>query len=301
MRRLVLCFVAAVVGATALCGVASDPPVAALGIEVPTLGAFPRYFTDDAMLDIRDNLHAHYVRTGWIPDWIYRDEKKHRAWRLEDRTMREICKFGLRVMIIVPGPKNDARGEDDLLTNVSTFFARYQAREPGCIEWAEIANEADLPENGFKSVEEYAAYYARVAPIVASFGVPVITTGVSGEDRPWTMTLAGLFANMASPPPVAGFGYHPYGTPVAGLERAVAALRQDARGSQVYVTEIGRSAPDELYDTIVSLARVTPAITVYTYRTAPIEGRKYSLYDNPELHAAVERAWKDALATPREP
>ncbi|MBV8283451.1 MAG: hypothetical protein JO175_02315 [Candidatus Eremiobacteraeota bacterium] len=281
--------------------VAGGTRAAALGIEVPTLGLLPDYMTDEAMLDIRDNLHAEYVRTGWIPDWIYREQRHHRAWRQEDRTMHEICKFGLRMMVIVPGPRNDARGEDDLLTNVEAFFTRYQRREPGCIRWAEIANEADLPANGFQDVTQYAHYYARVAPIVASFGVPVITTGISGFDRPWTAALADLLGSMPSPPPLAGYGFHPYGTPAGSLKLAVDDLRYDGRGRDVYVTEIGRSKASELYDTIVALAHVTPAITIYTYRAAPRENPQYSLTDNPELYAAVQRAWADALATPRAP
>ncbi|MBV8375236.1 MAG: hypothetical protein JO302_06970 [Candidatus Eremiobacteraeota bacterium] len=292
---------------------ADSPPTAQLGIELPTIGiifrefhnrwrvSFERYFSSQVMKDIRDNLHASYVRTGWIPDWIAREQRRHHAWRNEDEAMRSICGSGLHAMIIVPREGEDAAGTQHLLENVRFFFARYTRREPGCIAWAEIGNETDLPVNGYRDVRSYAAYYARVAPIVGSFGVRVITSGASGEDRPWTATLAAFLAGLPSPPPVAGFGFHPYGVLVSEMGAAVMAMRTAAATGSgslplVYVTEIGQKSPDALYRTLLGLSRATPAITIYEYRAQPGEDPRFALKENPQLYAAAQNAWTAAFS-----
>lgn len=285
--------------------------VAVLGIELPTIGiifrqfrwrwhvTFESYFSSQVMKEIRDDLHADYVRTGWIPDWVAREERRHRAWHNEDETMHSICGSGLHAMIVVPREGQDARGTDHLLENVRLFFERYTRREPGCIAWAEIGNENDLPSNGYSDVRAYASYYARVAPIVASFGIRVITSGCSGEDRPWTHTLAAILRSLAVPPPD-GFGYHPYGVPALQMNEALAAMRKaaadDGSAPPVYVTEIGESSPDALYQTLVALARLTPAVTIYEYRAQPGEDPRYALKGNPQLYAAAQRAWTAAFS-----
>jgi hypothetical protein len=297
-------------GTTSTMRIADSSP-AQLGIELPTIGiifrqfgwrwrlTFQTYFSSQVMKDIRDNLHAGYVRTGWIPDWIAREH--HRAWYSEDEAMRSICGSGLHAMIIVPAVAQDSQGIDHLLENVRLFFTRYTRREPGCIKWAEIGNENDLPANGYRDVRSYASYYATVAPIVASFGIPVITSGASGEDRPWTASLAAILVGLPSPPPVDGFGFHPYGVPATEMNAAVMAMRTAAaRGNApippVYVTEIGERSPDALYEALVDLARATPAVTIYEYRAQPGEDRRYALKDNPQLYAAVQSAWTAAFS-----
>ncbi|HKU82394.1 MAG TPA: hypothetical protein VJP76_09525, partial [Candidatus Tumulicola sp.] len=140
-------------------------PMAELGIELPTLGGAkwftltrPQYYTGDVMRDIRDNLHATYVRTGWIPGRLGFEKVR---WYREDQGMDAICSAGLKTMIIVPSPHDDKAPQDDLIDNVREFFARYTRREFGCVRYAEIVNEADLPHNGFADVTQYAAYYRR--------------------------------------------------------------------------------------------------------------------------------------------
>ena len=292
---------------------AADSAPARLGVELPTIGiifrqfgwrwraSFETYFSSQVMKDIRDNLHASYVRTGWIPDWIAREQRRHRAWRSEDEAMRSICGSGLHAMIIVPREGQDAAGAEHLLENVRLFFARYTRREPGCITWAEIGNESDLSANGYRDVRAYGAYYARVAPIVGSFGVRVITSGVSGEDRPWTAALASMIARLPSPPPVDGFGFHPYGVAVSEMSAAVMAMRTAAAAGSdllppVYVTEIGEKSPDALYRALLELARATPAVTIYEYRAQPGEDPRYALKENPQLYAAAQNAWTAAFS-----
>ncbi len=316
-RRLLLSIAA---GSTlALIGTSPGTPqpaqsgVAALGIELPTIGiifrefrwrwrvTFDTYFNAQVMKEIRDDLHADYVRTGWIPDWVAREERRHRAWHNEDEAMHSICSSGLHAMIVVPREGEDARGTDHLLQNIRLFFERYTRREPGCIAWAEIGNENDLPSNGYSDVRSYASYYARVAPIVVSFGIRVITSGCSGEDRPWTHNLATILRTLAGPPPVDGFGYHPYGVPATQMSEALLAMRKAAASDvgslpSVYVTEIGESSPEALYQTLVELVRVTPAVTIYEYRAQPGEDARYSLKGNPRLYAAAQRAWTAAFS-----
>ena len=129
--------------------------VARLGIELPTLGGAnwftvmrARYFSDSVMRDIRDNLHLDYVRTGWVPGRLAFEKIR---WYREDQGMDTICSAGLKLMIIVPGLGKDRRtgATIDPTPTVSEFFARYTEREFGCIAYAEIANEADLPSNGW--------------------------------------------------------------------------------------------------------------------------------------------------------
>jgi hypothetical protein len=275
---------------------------AQLGVELPTLGggnwwSFTRrkYVNAQTMQDIRDNLHATYVRTGWIPGRL-RFEKFR--WRREDDGMDIICSSGLRVMVILPGPNDDGKDTEDAIDNIREFFARYTGREPGCIRYAEVANEADLRANGFADVKAYASYYQRVAPIVGAYGITIITTGVSGEDRPWTAALAAFLKAQTPSIPVSGYGFHPYGVPPSAMAEATLAMREAAgplpNGSlpQVYVTEIGQMTAADLYATIVNLAEATPAITVYEYLAQPGEDPRYGLKNNPRLYAAVQSAWE---------
>lgn len=278
-------------------------PLAELGIELPTIGGWHwftsirgRFFTPAVMADIRDNLHATYVRTGWIPDQF---KFETIAWRREDEAMDAICQSGLKTMIIVPTPRNDSKGLEDLVQDVRDFFARYTQREPGCIRYAEITNEADLPKSGFADVRQYAAYYQQVAPEVASFGIPVITSGTSGKDLPWTAELATILRGARPAQPVSGYGFHPYGVAPGAMAAATLEMRRAAAapGAEslptVYVTEIAQQRADDLYKTIVGLARATPAITIYEYLPQTGEDPIYGLKDNPARYAAVQRAWAD--------
>jgi hypothetical protein len=283
-------------------------PTAELGIELPTLGGAKwgavrrTYVNPRTMQDIRDNLHATYVRTGWIPGRLNFETIR---WYREDNGLDIICSSGLRLMIILPSPKVDNdKGVDDLVANVREFFARYTAREFGCIRYAEVANEADLPANGFAAVQAYASYYQRVAPVVASFGIEVITSGVSGEDRPWTSTLAAIFDAVKPRVPVSGYGFHPYGVAPTRMAEATLAIRKaagllpDGSLPKVYVTEIGESNAADLYQTIVTLAHATPTITIYEYLAQPGEDPRYGLKNNPALYKAVQSAWEYVQSHP---
>jgi hypothetical protein len=268
---------------------------AELGVEFPSLSRL-KYYTRAAIDDIRDNLHASYVRTGWLPNWVRRDRI---PWAREDDAMRRLCRNGLDVMIITPGPDGDAKGEDDLYRNIAQFFARYSRRNPGCIRYAELANEADLPQNGFADVQAYARYYERVAPIVARHGIPVLTSGTSGKDLPWTLALAKILHDASPRPPVDGFGFHPYGVSPANMAEAVREMHDaavqgygGAGAPPVYVTEIGEKNPADLYHTIVNLAHVTPAITLFEYDAQPEDESGYALKSNPALYHAAQEAWR---------
>jgi hypothetical protein len=277
-------------------------PVAQLGIQLPSLGGWHWfkdvlhvYFTPAVMADIRDNLHATYVRTGWIPD-EFKFENIH--WKREDEGMDAICSAGLKTMIVVPNPQDDAKGLRDLVAAVRAFFARYTQREFGCVRYAEITNEADLSRNGFDSVEQYAKYYELVAPIVASFGVTVITSGTSGKDLPWTAQLAQILRDGDPPPPVDGYGFHPYGVAPDAMAQATMEVRRAAGTAAggvppaVYVTEIGQENAADLYRTIVDLGRATPAITIYEYLPQPGEDSRYGLKNDPARYRAVQMAWE---------
>ena len=267
--------------------------IAELGIHVPPLEERP-FFTKTTVLDIRDNLHASYIRTGWVPGWFKLEKVR---WMKEDRAMHVVCSNGLKVMLITPTPSDDADGVDDLVDEIDAFFARYTKREPGCIRYAEIANETDIQANGFSSVDAYAAYYERVAPIPARYGIDVVTSGTSGKDLPWTFSLASILRNATPKAPVSGFGFHPYGVPPQAMAAATLAMRQSAGprpdGSlpDVYITELGEKNAGDLYDAIVNLAHATPAITVFEYETQPGVEAAYGLKDNPALYKAVQRAW----------
>lgn len=280
-------------------------PVAALGIALPAVGGWhwfrmqKKYFTPAVLHDIRDNLHASYVRTAWIPDWAKFED--HR-WHREDQGLDAICSSGLTAMILVPSPKNDEKGEDDLISNIGEFFARYAKREFGCIRYAEIVNEADLTANGFADVNDYARFYERVGPVIAAYGIAVITSGTSGKDRPWTIALSSLLRTADPTPPVSGYGFHPYGVAPDDMASAVTEMRAAAGVTStgtladVYVTELGITDPGALYTAIVNLAHATPAITIYEYMALPDEKTSYSLKENPALYAALQKAWSDVTA-----
>ncbi|MGA8097183.1 MAG: hypothetical protein WB810_00840 [Candidatus Cybelea sp.] len=75
------------------------------------------------------------------------------------------------------------------------------------------------------------------------------------------------------------------------MMRAAVGVAADGSIPQVYVTEIGQKRADDLYQTIVNLARLTPTITIYEYMAQPNENPEYGLKNNPELYQAVQRAW----------
>jgi hypothetical protein len=274
---------------------------AEIGIQLTAVGGAnwltgvrKRFFTPDVMNDIRDNLHASFVRIGWFPNDLHRERI---PWRREDQALDTICGAGLRVLFLIPSPKDDPKGTTDDLHATGAFLDRYTHREFGCIEYAEVGNESDLSVNGFSSVDQYATFYEAMAPIVASYGVKVITTGTSGEDVPWTQRLAALLRSGNPAPQLDGFGFHPYGVEPSQMAAATVAVRQAGAAfgttpfPEVYVTEIGEHRPDDLYRAIVALAPVTPIITIYEYLPRPNEDAGYAIKTNPQLYDAVVRAW----------
>jgi hypothetical protein len=280
--------------------IGTPAPRAELGIQLTAVGGAylfertrKRYFTPAVMDDIRDGLHASFVRIGWFPNNL---RLERIPWRREDAALDTICASGLHVMFLLPSPKDDPKGNDDLQRSIGAFLDRYTHREFGCIRWAEAGNESDLLANGFKSVDDYATYYESVAPIVASYGVKVITSGVSGEDRPWTQRLSELLRAADPAPPIAGYGFHPYGVEPSQMAAATLAMREAAGviGNglfpDVYVTEIGERRAGDLYRTIVALSPVTPTIVVYEYLPQAGEDATYAIKSNPLLYAAVAQA-----------
>lgn len=196
-------------------------------------------------------------------------------------------------MIITPSPKDDAKGEEHLYGNIEDFFERYTTREPGCIMYAEIGNEADLPKNGFPDVYAYARYYERVAPMAAKYGIKVITAGTSGKDAPWTYSLALLLRKSGAP--LDGFGFHPYGVAPRSMGEALVEMQRAAAGGtnhvrDVYVTELGVKNPDDLREAIASLAHLTPALVIFEYVTQGREDIGFGLTDDPRLYRAAQDA-----------
>jgi len=283
-----------VAGLAAVLALTAQTPIAQLGVQFPPLGSLGAY-TKSALADIRDNLHATYVRVGWYPGLAKRDKV---PWQREDVSMHRLCRAGLKVMAMTPTLREDKQGEEHLYANIEEFFRRYEEREPGCIVYAEFANEADLPFNGFANVEQYADFYETLAPIAARYGIKVVTTGTSGSDLPWTYSLASLLAGASPRPPLDGFGFHPYGVPPSEMAGAIKAMRRvtaffpGARRDDIYVTELGEKRADDLYTAIVNLARETPALTIFEYARQPGDDPGYALDDDPALYNAVIRAWK---------
>jgi hypothetical protein len=281
-----------------------------VGVDLPTMGitysgcdyscVYQMFFSPAIMSDINNNLQADYVRSGWIPTWVDNEPVK---WQREDQFMDNACNAGLTVMVIVPGINDDAKGEQDLLDSVNDFFSRYTQREPaGCVAWGEIVNEANLPQNGYPNVSDYAAYYEQASAIVASYGVPVITSGTSGKDTTWTSNLSSLLQAAQPIPPLNGFGFHPYGVPVDEMFNATLAMQQAAgvwtwwdgvcSGTCIYVTEIGQTTATALYDTVINLFTATPTVTIYEYKAQPGENPQYGLTNNPALYSAAQSAFE---------
>ncbi|HEY1429550.1 MAG TPA: hypothetical protein VGF18_08250 [Candidatus Tumulicola sp.] len=277
----------------------SSPAHAELGIQLTAVGGGrwlqvrKEFFLPAVMHDIRDNLHATFVRIGWFPNSLKYEKI---PWRREDQALDTICSSGLHVMFLLPSPKDDPKGNDDIERASGAFLDRYTHREFGCIRWVEAGNESDLTVNGFSSVDDYAAFYEKMAPIVVQYGVKIVTTGISGDDRAWTQRLAALLRSSQADPQVDGYGFHPYGVPPARMASATLAMRQAAGAADgdalpdVYVTEIGEKKPADLYAAIVNLWTATPAIALYDYRSQPGDEPGYAIKDNPGLYDAVVRA-----------
>jgi hypothetical protein len=269
------------------------PPAAQLGVQFPSIARL-RYYTHSAIVDIRDNLHASYVRTGWIPDWFKYEKVR---WTREDEAMHRLCSAGLKVMIITPSPNDDDKGERDLIDDIGEFFSRYDRLDPHCVQYAELANEADLPRNGFKDVKAYARYYEMVAPLAAEHGAKVITSGTSGKDLPWIYALGSILRNATPEPPIDGIGFHPYGIAPRDVAAATLEMRRAAGplGNKAlpdaYITELGRKNAEDLYASLVALAQAAPAVNIFEYETQPDDEIGFGLKNNPALYDAVKRAW----------
>jgi hypothetical protein len=275
-------------------GAAQPVILARLGVDVPTMGiqywqaghdwrwSYDNYFSPAVMDDIKNGLHADYVRTGFIPDWLHGERV---AWHREDAIMDNACGAGLGVMAIVP-VGDDRRGLADLVATVRSFFDRYAVRERGCAIVAEIGNEDNLAT----TPQAYAGVFNALSPAIRASGVPVVVSGTSGLDERW----AGAVARLIDSPPAAGFGFHPYGMKpramqdaVAGMAAAIGATSNDA----VWITEYGSEDAATLSSAIMTLD-TQPAVTVYEYRCQPTDdGCKYGLKDHPALYDAVRSAF----------
>jgi hypothetical protein len=270
------------------------PAVAQLGINLPTMGivywaaghnwrwTLTNYFSAAVMSEIKNALHADYVRTGFIPDWVNRERPK---WLHEDRVMDDACRAGLGVMVIVP-TGNDKLGSDDMAGTTGAFFARYTAREKNCKLVAEIGNEDNLT----KTPEAYAAIFESEAPKIRKLGVPVIASGTSELDVRWARAVSGLIAPLVPD----GYGFHPYDVPPERMQKDIATMSSaiGAQGlSRIYITEYGSQDAAALSSAILTLD-TQPAVTVYEYRCQPNDDTcKYGLKDNPALFDAVARAF----------
>lgn len=268
-----------------------------VGVEIPImesvyLNANPpcdwscmaqNYFGPAIMKDIKNNLGATYVRTGWIPALRSTD------WSEEDTVMDNACNAGLKVMVIVPGAP-DANNPANLPSAVDNFFSRYTQREKGCYFWAEVVNEANISDNGYSGSATYATYYESVAPIIGSYScngcsspIPVITSGVTqcpnpdetAKPVPWTEALANYLTYNSAP--VTGFGFHPYCVAPDQMASAFYSLRNAAVSGgwnyapPIYGTEYGSSTGSDLYTAIVDLQWITNTFTVYEYKATPGE------------------------------
>ena len=270
------------------------PVIAELGINLPTMGivywaagrnwrwTVANYFSPAVMSEIKNTLHADYVRTGFIPDWVHRERPE---WQREDRVMDDACRAGLGVMVIVP-TGSDKLGAEDLAVTVGAFFMRYTAREKNCKLVAEIGNEDNLR----LSPQAYSSIFQSVAPEVRKLGVPVIASGTSELDVRWIKAVAALIA----PALPDGYGFHPYDVPPGRMQTDIATMSSATAArdaSRIYITEYGSGEADTLSSAILTLD-TQPAVTVYEYRCQPSdETCRYGLKDNPALFDAVARAF----------
>jgi hypothetical protein len=272
-----------------------EPPVVAqLGINLPTMGivywaagrnwrwTVTNYFSPAVMSEIKNTLHADYVRTGFIPDWVHRERPE---WQREDRVMDDACHAGLGVMVIVP-TGNDKLGADDLAATVGAFFTRYTAREKHCKLAAEIGNENNLTQ----SPQAYAAIFESEAPEIRKLGIAVIAAGTSELDVRWIKEVSALIA----PALPDGYGFHPYDVPPGRMQGDIATMSSataSRAASRIYITEYGSGEAATLSSAILTLD-TQPAVTVYEYRCQPSdETCKYGLKDNPASFDAVARAF----------
>jgi hypothetical protein len=271
--------------------------VARLGINIPTMGitfwqahhdwrwSIQNYFSAADMHEIKNDLHADYVRTGFIPDWVAAESVK---WKREDRVMDDACAAGLGVMVIVP-IGNDRRGVPDLVATVKEFFTRYASREEGCAIVAEIGNEDNLT----MSPQAYADIFKLLAPQIHAMGIEVIASGTSGLDVRWTHAVSNAIPAWST------FGFHPYDVPPQRMHGDLTAMARAMEGGsldRIAITEYGSGDAATLFAAILALAS-QPAVTVYEYRCQPTDDScRYGLKENPALYAVVQNAFSTVAA-----
>jgi hypothetical protein len=219
------------------------------------------------MQDIKNNLHADYVRTGWIYGWAHDENTKPNGvnsgscpgssttYRTADttfcyeaRAIKNACDNGLSVMVIVPpGDPTDSTQNSAILTQVKNFFQKFTGYDSeigynwnGCIKWAEIANEQNITTPYSGNADSYSYYYTSAANYIGTIAannnvtIGVITSGTSGEDTQWTQRLSWDLGQPAPTDraPVAGFGYHPYNISPANVASTVQAMQTAAYPSE---------------------------------------------------------------------
>lgn len=291
----------------------SNHPQEWVGVEVPILGGAgsgtsttSSLYGPAAMSDIKNNLGADYVRTGWVPDHVNAESSRSIRWIDEDYTIDAACQAGLHVMTIVPPHWEDSNGEGDYLSMISEYFTRYTQREPtGCLLWAEYDNEPNLNNNSgpnsYANVNDYANWFETANPYLNSYGLRVITGGTSGVADSWNKSLYGLLS--ASGVTVTSYGYHPYDVPspvTAQNESAkVNEFISDTTNS-IYnydLTEVGEtSASNEsniIYDSNYCFGN---SLTIYTYSSLS-SSDPFSLVTHSALYSAVKTGFASVHAT----
>lgn len=293
------------------------PVIALTGVNLPTMGivypghtwkwTYQRFFDSAVMNDIEKDLHADFVRTGWIPNWV-----RLRGWAHIDQAMDSICKNShLGVWVLVPELSDDKLGLADLQNSVNEFFTRYlpggvNAEPQGCIFGAEIGNENDVatingtPNPGYLSPSAYASTFEALDPVIYNHNITTIVTGgISGFDMNWFKPMAQALNQWCYPATActqpAGYGVHPYNTYPGAMQSAIDLMASFTRfndPSRIYATEYGNANPQTLSNAILALDH-QPLVNIYEYRCQSVyDACQYALKSHPSLFKAVASAFE---------
>jgi hypothetical protein len=224
-----------------------------LGSIIGEPGETETQWSTKTLNDIRNNLHADYIRTRWdYQFWL----NENQDWAEEDAALKNVCNDGIPIGIMLPGP-DEALDATPAVTYatlgaaIGAFFARYTAAGTGraacTFMYAELGSEENL---GQSTPAEYSSYYKIVAPYIVPYKayiydglVPAGPSGVKFTGSPahltgiaWTQQVAPNINAVPVADAPSAYGIDPYGTMVSDLAGAMTTIADAASTSQVPVS-----------------------------------------------------------------
>jgi hypothetical protein len=282
---------------------------------------FSTYYPESIFADIRNNLNALFVRTGWsYGEYLADGATTYNS--AVDTIIGRACKHGLGTLLIIYPPSSvTPQSIENETIAVESALQEDETANPGCIFWTELDNEPNLLKDKaiHADLSLYEEWYENLAPTLTDeLELPVITGGTSGFDsgncpapgpsgppgdgqeicgKIWVYWLSQAFEPPSVRPPVDCYGFHPYDA-VGEMVYAMQIMDGAPTGlpRPICVTEIGNSTASTLETIIGNLDTLTPLLSVYEYEQTDGETGNLWLVSYPDrtqtaLYAAVQAAF----------